>query len=773
MKKIPSSLSLLPIFALLWLAVPLLPSLNRPAAAQVIPTEDRKAEADRLLQQGIEQHRRREFREALRSWEAALEIYQAVEYRRGEAWALNNLGAAYRSLSDYREAIAYYEQALLLFRAIADRRGEARVLGNLGNAYSSLSDHREAIAYFEQALPLHRAIEDRNGEASALVGLGTAYRNLSDYQGAIDYYEQALSLFRAIEDHRGEADALIGLGNAYLYLSDYREAIAYYEQALPLYRAIEDRQGEAYALTNLGIAYGHLSEYRGAIDYYEQALPLHRAIEDRQGEAGTLIGLGIAYGNLSDYREAIAYYEQALPLYRAIEDRQGEAYALTNLGSAYGDLSDDREAIAYFEQALPLFQTIEDRQGEALALMNLGNAYGNLSDYRGAIAYYEQALPLFQAIEDRSGQGILLSNLGSLLTKQEQPELAIVFYKASVNLRESIRGHLRELPQELQQSYTDSVADDYRALADLLLQQNRILEAQRVLDLLKVQELDEYLQDVQRSPETENGIDFYQIEESLLALYQQILDEAEEIEQLTTPPYESLTPQQQQRLAELQDRRGDYREQFTTFLDLPEVSAAIEKIRESTEGQNLELKQVRQLQDNLQALPQKTVLLYPLILEDRLELVLVLPDAPPLRYPVPVTADELNEVLVAFGQALKSPGSTIEPIAQQLYAWLIAPMEEQLVQAEIESIIFAPDGSLRYIPIAALHDGQQYLAQRFSISHITAASLGIWRMQNSSSSAPVKLPSVVLNLVVVWKFSAWDSRFKMLAHKPRSPPSGK
>ncbi|MCY7321785.1 MAG: hypothetical protein LH660_08295, partial [Phormidesmis sp. CAN_BIN36] len=41
-----------------------------------------------------------------------------------------------------------------------------------------------------------------------------------------------------------------------------------------------------------------------------------------------------------------------------------------------------------------------------------------------------------------------------------------------------------------------TVADTYRTLADLLLQQDRVLEAQQVLDLVKVQELDDYLRNV-------------------------------------------------------------------------------------------------------------------------------------------------------------------------------------------------------------------------------------------------------------------------------------
>ncbi len=51
------------------------------------------------------------------------------------------------------------------------------------------------------------------------------------------------------------------------------------------------------------------------------------------------------------------------------------------------------------------------------------------------------------------------------------------FYKQSVNVREGIRPGIRTLPRAEQESYTESVAGTYRSLADLLLKQDRILEA--------------------------------------------------------------------------------------------------------------------------------------------------------------------------------------------------------------------------------------------------------------------------------------------------------
>ncbi|MGV0026228.1 hypothetical protein [Phormidesmis priestleyi] len=68
-----------------------------PTLAQT--TTDRKAEADRLLDQGVQQYRTSQYEAALQSWEQALAIYRIIQDRNGEATALNNLGEAHRLLS--------------------------------------------------------------------------------------------------------------------------------------------------------------------------------------------------------------------------------------------------------------------------------------------------------------------------------------------------------------------------------------------------------------------------------------------------------------------------------------------------------------------------------------------------------------------------------------------------------------------------------------------------------------------------------------------------
>ncbi|MGP1385352.1 MAG: CHAT domain-containing protein, partial [Thainema sp.] len=413
---------------------------------------------------------------------------------------------------------------------------------------------------------------------------------------------------------------------------------------------------------------------------------------------------------------------EALLIAQEIGDRHGEGVTLSNIGLIYRKLEQYEQALNTYQDALLIAQEISDRRGEGVTLNNIGAVYKNLGQYEQALNTYQEALLIAQEIGDRHGEGVTLNNIGYLLEATEEPELAIVFLKQSVNQYEEIRGDIQGLSAEDQQTFTDSISSTYRKLADLLLQQNRIIEAQRVLDLLKVQELDEYLDDVQRNAQTETGVEFWQPEEDVLALYDDVLLAGTELARLQERDRNSLTPDEQARLAELTAQQDRVYTSFIDWLDHPDIITAIDQLREATRSRTVDIENFTDLQAQLAQLPQRSVILYPLVLENRLELVLVSADAPPVRYPVDVDAVELNRTVVTFGQALKDRNIDPRPLAKQIYDWTIANLETDLAAVGAENIIFAPDGVLRYVPLAALYDGEQWLAERFSFSQITAAS---------------------------------------------------
>ncbi|NEP53140.1 MAG: CHAT domain-containing protein, partial [Moorea sp. SIO3C2] len=361
-------------------------------------------------------------------------------------------------------------------------------------------------------------------------------------------------------------------------------------------------------------------------------------------------------------------------------------------------------------------------------LYHMGIVYTNLENYPQALAAYQQALSLSRTLGTRETEGDILAGMGKLYDTQNQSELAITFFKQSVNVREGIRKDLKVLPVEQQQSFTDTVAEDYRRLADLLTQQNRNLEALRVLDLLKVQELQDYLSNVRGDDNTVDGITELTEEQEILKGTQPIIDQAialgQELSELETIPNHKRTQTQQQRIIQLRKNQAQLTKDFQNFLKSPEVEARLAKLRETTEAENLDLKKyAKRLQEQLQQLEQDAVILYPLVLDDRLELVLVTPYAPPIRRTVKVKQKDLERAIKNFRRLLANPARNARTPAEQLYDWLIKPIEADLAKANAKTIIYAPDGKLRYIPLGALYDGEQWLIERLRVNHITALSL--------------------------------------------------
>ncbi|MBD2457589.1 CHAT domain-containing protein [Nostoc sp. FACHB-87] len=253
---------------------------NSVASAQT--PDARKAEADKLLQQGIQQYQTSQFEAALQSWQQALIIYREIKDPRGEGKALGNIGVTYDSLGDYPKAIEYLQQVLAITREIKDRRGEGQSLGNLGVTYRNLGDYPKAIEYHQQSLAITREIKDRLGEGAALGNLGLAYHSLGDYPKAIEYHQQSLAITREIKYRIGEGAALGNLGIAYDSLGDYPKAIEYQQQSLAIAREIKDRLGEGQSLNNLGVAFYKSGNLHAAEKTLDEGIKVWEALRDKK-----------------------------------------------------------------------------------------------------------------------------------------------------------------------------------------------------------------------------------------------------------------------------------------------------------------------------------------------------------------------------------------------------------------------------------------------------------------------------------------------------------
>ena len=121
----------------------------------------------------------------------------------------------------------------------------------------------------------------------------------------------------------------------------------------------------------------------------------------------------------------------------------------------------------------------------------------------------------------------------------------------------------------------------------------------------------------------------------------------------------------------------------------------------------------------IDAIDPTAAVVYPIILENELEILLSLPNRPPSLYNSDVSQAELEDTVEAINNSLKTaiiPTDSLLPQYQQIYNWLIQPLEAELVKNKVKTIAFVLDGSLRSIPMSVLYDGKQYLVEKYALA---------------------------------------------------------
>ncbi|MEQ8386118.1 MAG: CHAT domain-containing protein, partial [Coleofasciculus sp. A1-SPW-01] len=111
---------------------------------------------------------------------------------------------------------------------------------------------------------------------------------------------------------------------------------------------------------------------------------------------------------------------------------------------------------------------------------------------------------------------------------------------------------------------------------------------------------------------------------------------------------------------------------------------------------------------------------------EQFELILVTAEGKPMRFSVPGAT---REKVLNRSQQLRRAVTDVRiprpylPVSQQLYQWLIAPLEAELASREINNLAFVVDVGLRSLPMAVLHDGNGFILERYSIGLMPSLSL--------------------------------------------------
>lgn len=112
----------------------------------------------------------------------------------------------------------------------------------------------------------------------------------------------------------------------------------------------------------------------------------------------------------------------------------------------------------------------------------------------------------------------------------------------------------------------------------------------------------------------------------------------------------------------------------------------------------------------------------------QLEMALITPGNPPIARKVSGVSDQdLEKVVQQLRGEITNPrklnsDSYLAP-AQQLYDWLIRPVEAELKAEGIDTILFCLGAGLRTLPLGVLHDGNQFLIEKYAITRIPAFNM--------------------------------------------------
>ncbi len=154
---------------------------------------------------------------------------------------------------------------------------------------------------------------------------------------------------------------------------------------------------------------------------------------------------------------------------------------------------------------------------------------------------------------------------------------------------------------------------------------------------------------------------------------------------------------------------------------------------------------------------------------DQLELLLVTAQGKPIRKRVEgATRQKVLKIAQEFLSSVTNVRSSRGYLSssQQLYKWLVAPLAVDLQAQKINNLVFLMDSGLRSIPLAALHDGQEFLVERYSVGLMPSLNLTDTRYQDIKYSQVLamgaenfsdqkSLPAVPLELSLItnklWK----------------------
>ncbi len=611
-----------------------------------------------------------------------------------ETHSLVQKGKTLYEAGQFTEAVKVLQQAAAAFKDQGDGLRQAMVLSNLSLAYQQLGLWSEATETITDSLNLLQTGQSIGNSTDRLQVLAQAQNtqgrlqlSLGQAEKALTTWRQAATTYAQAGDDAGITLSLINQAQALQALGLYRRALVTLEQVKVTLQKQPDSLIKSAGLRHLGnvlrVVGDNLDESRKAL---EQSLAIAQQLRSAEGGSAALspqeIGATLlSLGNLArlqqDTQAALAFYEQAATV---------SPSPTTKLQAQLNQLN----LLLETQQALAARALLPQLQSQLANLPPSHTAIYAWIDFAQSLTRLKQsastdtpswseiakllatAVQQAKSLGDRRAEAYALSSFGGLYEQTQQWSNARNLTQQALLLTQAINAPDIAYRCQWQLGRLLKVLGDRQGAIAAYTEAINNLKSLRS-DLVAI------------NPDIQ-----FSFREEVEPVYRQLVGLLLESKEGSQPSQENL-----QKAREVIES-----------LQLAELDNFF---RENC------LAPLRSV-DSIDA---KAAVIYPILLDDRLEVILSLPGQELRHYASPIPSHQVESLVEELRQNLVLPYTSekeIQPLSQAVYNWLIQPTATALAQSGVETLVFVLDGPLRNIPMAALYDGEQYLVEKYSIA---------------------------------------------------------
>lgn len=610
----------------------------------------------------------------------------------------------------FSESLSLLQQAIESYTSTGDSLRAIQASRNLALVYFKLQDFPNAEAAIASSLTLLESLSETPETQQLTASIFDVKAQLQLAQGqpqiALETWKQASKIYQ-------DLNQLSGLTRTQINQAQALQAMGFYAQALKTLTAVGEQLEtqpntllKAKTLQSLGDILRGVGQFEKSLELLEKSVKITADFEAIEEQAIALISLGNTQRAIAERNFRLNFSQSEPP---QIQRRKQRIY----IDSLQVPLSSYQQASEI--TALPLTQI--QAQLNQLNLLISSQQEQNISEILNSIQQDLQQLPPSQAgIHAQINFAQNLINLNSLTTS------------SSLQLENKIDNTVRLLQKSIAQA--QQIQDknaEARALGMLgkVYEENQQFTQAEELTRQAVSQISAY-----KNPEIS-----YQLFWQLGRIYKAQGKLSDSITTYTQA-VDILRSLRSDIVAISSEVQFNFREQVEPiYRELVDLLLVAENTQNNLQQarQVIEALQLAELDNffrdacldaqpyDIDQLDKTAAVFYTIILEDRVEVILALPEQPLIRYTSSVPKAQVESTLRAMLEPMKRPTKRefIEDFlapSQQVYDWLIRPVAEQLKESGVETLVFVPDGQLRNISLGSLYDGQQYLIEKYRIA---------------------------------------------------------